>query len=78
MLQARREMKKPCPRRLRQVKPVVCDVHAKPAAPLTNVTPTSDNGAHGAIHSLPKLQQQMQGFLANGMIVDTCGGVCSF
>jgi hypothetical protein len=56
----------------------VWDVHAKPAAPLTNQTPTVDNGAHGAIHSLPKLQQQMQGFYTTGMITDTCGGPCSF
>ena len=56
----------------------IWDVHAKPAAPLTNVTPTSDNGAHGAIHALPKLQQQMQGFFTTGMITDTCGGPCSF
>ncbi len=56
----------------------IWDVHAKPAAPLTNETPTVDNGAHGAIHSLPKLQQQMQGFLTTGMITDTCGGPCSF
>lgn len=56
----------------------VWDVHAMPAAPLTNETPTSDNGAHGKIHSLPKLQQQMQGFFTTGMIADTCGGPCSF
>ena len=56
----------------------VWDVHPPSPAPLTNVTPTSDNGAHGAIHHLPKLQDPIDHFFVTGEVVDTCGGACVF
>jgi hypothetical protein len=54
------------------------DIHPMPTVPLTNQTPTKDNGAHGGIHSLPELQQQIQTFFTTGQVVNTCNGPCSF
>jgi hypothetical protein len=53
------------------------DIHPMPTVPLTNETPTTDNGAHGAIHSLPELQQQIQTFFTTGQVVNTCNGPCN-
>jgi hypothetical protein len=56
---------------------LVCwDIHAMPIPGDTNTTPTVDNGAHGGIHSLPKLQAQLDHFLRQGEIIWTCDGPC--
>lgn len=55
---------------------VAWDTHKMPLPPETNQTPLMDNGAHGAIHTLPKLQAQLDQFLRQGTIVWTCDGPC--
>lgn len=55
---------------------VAWDIHAMPLPGDTNMTPTSDNGAHGGIHSLPKLQDQLDHFLRQGEVIWTCDGPC--
>lgn len=54
------------------------DVHPMPAVPLTNETPETDNGAHGAIHKLPALQAMIDAFYQTGMVQNTCNGKCDF
>jgi pimeloyl-ACP methyl ester carboxylesterase len=56
----------------------IWDLHPSSQPPLTNTALPADNGVHGAVLMLPKLQQQMQLFFSTGAVVDTCGGICSF
>jgi hypothetical protein len=56
----------------------VWDVHPNDPAPLTNETPPTDNGAHGAIHWIPALQDQIDHFFQHAEVINTCNGLCSF
>ncbi len=55
---------------------VAWDIHPMPLPGDTNLTPIVDNGAHGKIHSLPKLQAQLDHFLRQGEVIWTCNGPC--
>jgi hypothetical protein len=54
----------------------VWDSKLQPFPPLTNATPVKDNGAHGAIRKLGKLQDQIDHFFSAGEVIATCDGPC--
>ncbi len=55
------------------------DVHPLPLPPAGNVPPSMDNQAHEAIRRLAMVQEQIVAFLrADGRVIQTCSGPCSF
>jgi len=52
----------------------VYDEHPTPLPPDTNVPPLSDNGTHSGVNRNPSALRQVESFLLDQTIVQTCGG----
>jgi len=50
------------------------DEHPTPLPPETNVPPTSDNGTHSGVNRNPSALRQVEKFLLQNTVVQTCGG----